>query len=420
MNESPTVHHLRVKTNAKVQQSGNLNSFEGVPVNSRLEVEDYIGRINFAALQTRANECHETWKHQDDASTSECFINPSRFAAGYCNLVFELRFGNGTIWMARVWTNHYGLFNAAESSVTSSLQSEIQTMQYISDHSRLPVPKVFDYELDPQNPVNFRFIIMETVVGRPLGIDYSQIPPQYLTSFLDQLADYVVQLGTLSFSSIGRIEYDRTTRTTRVVPPSWTSSLYKTSTEYVQEVRSSENKSLLRNEIKAFPREDRELACWVLMRAALGALRKEGTSGPFPLSHPDLHQNNIMVDDDYKITGIIDWSGVQTVPQEVFAAIPGFRYPSPGDEEADKFCREAFTNALREREHMLTGQGSWLVVSEYFGSDMAECINKALTTGVPWRGVHYARYLLPMIFGEAATWAGVQEEFEREKLAGSI
>jgi aminoglycoside phosphotransferase (APT) family kinase protein len=84
---------------------------------------------------------------------------------------------------------------------------------------------------------------------------------------------------------------------------------------------------LLKNDTSPFqvPKEDRELAACILLHAALGNLKMEVQCGPFPLFHPDLHYNNIPVDDQYNITGIIDWSGVMTVPQEVFAAVPGFR-----------------------------------------------------------------------------------------------
>jgi Ser/Thr protein kinase RdoA (MazF antagonist) len=60
---------------------------------------------------------------------------------------------------------------------------------------------------------------------------------------------------------------------------------------------------LLKNEVFPFPKEDRELAARVLLRAALGNLKSEV---PFPLAHPDLHYNNILVDDQYNITRIID------------------------------------------------------------------------------------------------------------------
>lgn len=37
-------------------------------------------------------------------------------------------------------------------------------------------------------------------------------------------------------------------------------------------------------------------------------------AGPFPLIHPDFGHNNIIVDDEYNVLGVIDWEGAQTVP----------------------------------------------------------------------------------------------------------
>src|SRR2546423_12439056 len=91
-------------------------------------------------------------------------------------------------------------------------------MQYIFDHSNLPVPEIFDYDIDRHNPVNFPFIIMEGLRGRPLGIHYDAIPQQHWETFFDQLAGILVELGTLSFGSIGAVKYDRATQLTEIVP----------------------------------------------------------------------------------------------------------------------------------------------------------------------------------------------------------
>jgi hypothetical protein len=156
---------------------------------------------------------------------------------------------------------------------------------------------------------------METIPGCPLGVSYSEIPRQYLPSFLEQLAEYVVQLGSLSFPAIGCLQYDKSTRVAKIVPPPGDDRVYTSSTKFVQDIRLQENEGLLKNEVHVIvPKKDRELAGWVLLRAVLGALKKECISGPFPLRHHDLH---FMVDESYNITGIIDWSGVQTVPSRI-------------------------------------------------------------------------------------------------------
>jgi hypothetical protein len=118
------------------------------------------------------------------------------------------------------------------------------------------------------------------------------------------------------------------------------------------------------------------------------------------------------VDEKYNLTGIIDWSGVTTAPQEVFASVPGLRRP-PGipveGAEPYAFCLKIFIRALQERERVLVERGDWVVVSEFPGSDSAESLNKALEEGMPWRGVAYAKYLLPLVFGECVRWDEVLE-----------
>jgi len=63
---------------------------------------------------------------------------------------------------------------ASSSTITDFFRSEVETTQYITDKSNIPVDKVLD--LTPYNPVNFRFILMEASPGQPLGVPYSHIP----------------------------------------------------------------------------------------------------------------------------------------------------------------------------------------------------------------------------------------------------
>ena len=56
--------------------------------------------------------------------------------------------------------------------------------------------------------------------------------------------------------------------------------------------------------------------------------------GPFPFYHRDFHYNNISVDDDFNITGALDWSGARTVLVERFAAYADLMtYPLLSEEE---------------------------------------------------------------------------------------
>ena len=302
-----------------------------------------------------------------------------------------------------------------ETSVTTSLLSEIHTMQFIADRTTIPVPKVFDCDLDPANSVGFPYVIMEAIKGRPLGVSYSQIPPQFLKSFLTQFANYIVQLRSLSFPAIGSLEYDVSTGVAQIITSPDLRSNYTSSLEFMQNVRDKENEQLKKEEITKTSLEDRELACWILTRAVLSAVEKDFISGPFPLCHPDLHYSNILVDQHFNITGIIDWSGAATVPQELFASIPGFRYPAAPNPQSFEHCLRLFRHLLKDCETKSVDCNTWISLSEYVGSDRSECVFKGLTTGMPWRGVAYARYLLPLVFGPDITWERARGIFEAEE-----
>lgn len=62
--------------------------------------------------------------------------------------------------------------------------------------------------------------------------------------------------------------------------------------------------------IQNFPKRLQELASG-------GRISTRNNTGPFPLYHPDLYHSNIIVDESYKVLGVIDWEGACTVPWEI-------------------------------------------------------------------------------------------------------
>ncbi|KAI1108436.1 hypothetical protein F5Y14DRAFT_436231 [Nemania sp. NC0429] len=52
-------------------------------------------------------------------------------------------------------------------------------------------------------------------------------------------------------------------------------------------------------------------ACWVLKTTLTHIVVEDRVRGPFPLCHLDLHYGNMLFDDEYNLTGIIDWSNAQ-------------------------------------------------------------------------------------------------------------
>lgn len=97
-----------------------------------------------------------------------------------------------------------------------------------------------------------------------------------------------------------------------------------TSLEYFYLFRRAQTNAILQEHRG---QQEREAAAWLLEKSLTTITTEEQIYSPFPLCHLDLHFNNIIVDGDYNITGIIDWSNAQTVPIERFAINPEFIPP---------------------------------------------------------------------------------------------
>jgi Phosphotransferase enzyme family len=377
-------------------------------------VSEMIESTNFYSLRARGLEVHRqaTSEGQEvqHSPRTECTINTSQFASGMANLVFEIGFSDGIILIARIWTNHTGLFTATDSETKSSLETEIQTMQYVADHSTIPVPTVLDFNLEPDNPVGKPYMIMTALGGRPLGCHWSEIPSTYREETLDQLASYIIQLRKMEFPSIGSLRYDGDAATIMSFPEG--DGPYLSSVHYVYATRIGLNPSIRRDDRFKYTEEDKDMACWVLLQAALGTLHSSSVVGPFPISHPGLHRNNILVDTDYNITGIIDWHGASTVPQEVFAAIPGFR-PAPlqkdGLEKVND-CRRMFVKSLEKYEATMESVEGNLRPSRLVGSDEGHFLRFGLDRS-PWRAAGLAQSLVEhgLIFGKETTWEKLRD-----------
>ena len=131
---------------------------------------------------------------------------------------------------------------------------------------------------------------------------------------------------------------------------------------------------------------------------------EEYLEGPFPLCHLDLHRYNVLVDDDYNITGIIDWSDAQTVPLERFMITPEFvTFPGLSDEKnaviiafADKFA-----TALRKLEVENSSQTPYL--SDMLNTPRWEVLYRC-TYSYHWRALSDARLVLRQMYGNEAKW----------------
>lgn len=175
-----------------------------------------------------------------------------------------------------------------------------------------------------------------------------EIPPQYKTKFHNDIAHIQVRarstlekylsnrwqatMASIRFPKIGMIlqledgSYDigpvpglgGPFETAQEYFAAWAHSVqFSTSEETIRPQVPSDFADELVLSIRQFPTQFKE----ALNRLPI-------STGPFPLHHPDFYHSNVIIDDAYNISSIIDWDGAGTVPWEV-VQFPMFLYTVP-------------------------------------------------------------------------------------------
>jgi aminoglycoside phosphotransferase (APT) family kinase protein len=84
--------------------------------------------------------------------------------------------------------------------------SEIATAQYLKRFSSIPVPEIYDYDLDSDNDIGAPIVLMERMPGRHLNKIWDDLSLDSKKSTLSQIASVLVQLSSLKFDRIGSLD----------------------------------------------------------------------------------------------------------------------------------------------------------------------------------------------------------------------
>jgi hypothetical protein len=321
-------------------------------------------------------------------------------------VVLAITFSDSQQWIARI---RLPADSSLDSDVEASMISEITTMQLVRKRTSIPVPHVYGFNVDAKNPFGFRYILMEALPGLvpDRGLAHS-VPKTYWDKVTKQFADYYYQLSTIRFSRIGTLttgpNIDQEPHIASADGPT-------TSIEYFYSLRKSHTK-----EITSAHAGDESwgTAAWILEQAVPTMVGQEFLRGPFPLCHIDLHYKNILVDDEFNITGIIDWSDAQTVPIERFLITPEFvTFPGLSAEENAPIIafRDMFAAALRKKEAEATEKsddegkrdGERLFMADLLGTPLWEIVYRC-TYSYHWRALSDARLVMRQMYGAEAKW----------------
>jgi len=280
-----------------------------------------------------------------------CVADLSSFNAGGTHVVLQLRFDDGVVWIARIQfpccsiEGHQcvGGFRSFENAA-DAMRCEIATMALVKQRTSLPVPTVYFYNLSYDNSLHAPYMMIEKMPGVSLyhkllcdgAIYLHQIKSidQQVKQFMHELADIRChQIGRLSFDGIIMSFPIGVSSVALVGSPFNCAEDYYlamitsriTMHGYKQILQESYQTVHIGNWETAGQTEKVKLALWVYLQVG-HFLGIKAAAGPFPLHHGDWNDQNIMVDADYRIVGILDWELARTCCHECVEPSKLFRH----------------------------------------------------------------------------------------------
>lgn len=219
-----------------------------------------------------------------------------------------------------------GQFGDLSVPAKESLESQVQTINYIKEHTSIPVPKVFHLDTTANNEIGAPYIAMSYISGRTvssLWFDASGHTPleERRRNILKQLAQAMSQLNSLRFDKIGSLiassrgtghdlgpcyEWDEAEDGTISVA---SSGPFLTTLSFLRRFWAPTNE-----------KSPYAVGAAKVLEEMLPLLPH---SSEYVLALPDFDSQNVMADKEGNLTGLIDWDNVQTVP----GSIGCLRYP---------------------------------------------------------------------------------------------
>ncbi|TDZ15457.1 hypothetical protein Cob_v011643 [Colletotrichum orbiculare MAFF 240422] len=254
-----------------------------------------------------------------------------RVVFGLGGLALTLAFDDGVRWVARLRMPPIGSSDAFENSnesIEAMETCEYNTISLVRQKTSIPIPEVHSIEARWDCDVKAPFMLMDCLPGNVGIMDLGmKVPPGFKPKFLRRLAQMHVQLATVQLPMIGTILSRNEDGTYRQGPIPGLGGPFNTATEFFKawaakttfgmtdehlRTASGQYADDIIPSVSSFPKSIGDLAPKLSAR----------DHGPFPLCHGDFGHNNIIVDDEYRVLGLIDWEASFSAPWEIFADFP--------------------------------------------------------------------------------------------------
>ncbi|KAL9115761.1 MAG: hypothetical protein Q9227_000129 [Pyrenula ochraceoflavens] len=247
------------------------------------------------------------------------------FSCGTRKLVRKIRFDDGVGWVICVWMR-------IQDDCEPGFRSEAATYHLLSEKTNLPTPKCHDWKGSSNNPIGRAYIIVDLMEGTraallPQGPYLHPGTPEQWQYLVNQMAEYQVELASLTFQKIGAL-FDDEKGDTVIGKDIWINrGPFDTAQEFYTALSTASQLNVM-NGIKTsvdlqLKNQNRGFLLPSYFNMLMPRISESHNDiGPFRLANLDFGLHNLLVDENFRITGIIDLDGIIAAPLPVVAQFP--------------------------------------------------------------------------------------------------
>lgn len=300
------------------------------------------------AWDDKGLELKPVWTREPslEAITTICLEKLQIKEAGACQVTSYAKGGFNKIYLVRTSQRQLIMRVSLPVCPRTKTRGEVTTLQFLRRATTVPVPEVVAFDDSSENDIGFEWILMEFMPGGSVYKRWRALTMSQKVALVQQVADLQAQIFHHEFSQIGTLVADESENSQEVCPGEVISNMFFWGSHFDYEIargpfRSSHDwlaaylEFLVQDQIEALREvEDEEDVedinfALALIRRLIKLLPKIfPTSESLPertvIWHDDLSLSNILVDDEGKITAVLDWECVSAMPRWLATQMPRF------------------------------------------------------------------------------------------------
>jgi len=194
-------------------------------------------------------------------------------------------------------------------------KNEVYTMQYLIEHTTIPIPKIIDYSNDAKTSIlSCEYILMEKIQGNTLESVIEKMSDQTLVKSAMEMTDYIKQLRQLELPQMNKIGSfcNKQMLLGGPIEDGPTLGPFNTLKEYIIEHLQWSIQRIQTDEQLFQNGEHLILSLQKIIHLAETDPNLSNSEIQFHVTHTDLNSSNILIDENTgQILAILDWEKCQ-------------------------------------------------------------------------------------------------------------